>query len=66
MTIRKKSLTGTLGPNPEVEPGAVRSTAETVRRSEARAPRQALSAEDLALSKRTVSRILLAKSLFGR
>ena len=66
MTIRKKSLTGTLRPHPEAEPGVVRPAPDPPRPSEARTAKQALSAEEMALSKRTVSRILLAKSLFGR
>lgn len=66
MTIRKKSLTGILRPTPEEEPGTARPAARTIASSEGRAPKQALSAEDVTLSKRTVSRILLAKSLFGR
>ena len=66
MTIRKKSLTGTLRPHTEVDPGTSRPASDTVQPSEARPVKQALSSEDFTLSKRTVSRILLAKSLFGR
>ena len=66
MTIRKKSLTGTLRPDPEVARGAARPAPDAVQTPDARPAQGTMRAEDLALSKRTVSRILLAKSLFGR
>ncbi len=66
MTIRKKSLTATLPPHPEAGQTAVRPTPGTSGSAEAQPPKQVLKADDVTLSKRTVSRILLAKSLFGR
>lgn len=65
MTIRKKSLTGSLGPQAEGKSETARPTPDAVRPADAK-PAHAMSAEDLTLAKRTVSRILLAKSLFGR
>ena len=66
MVIRKKSLTGTLRPRSEVDAAAASPTGDAVQPASSRRGKPSPSAEDLALSKRTVSRILLAKSLFGR
>ena len=66
MTIRKKSLTGALRPSTEADPATDRPAGDTVKSGESRSAHATTRAEDLTLAKRTVSRILLAKSLFGR
>ena len=66
MTIRKKSLTGALRPGTEVDPATSRPAGDTTQPAETRSAHATVRAEDLMLAKRTVSRILLAKSLFGR
>ena len=64
MAIRKKSLTGTLRPLEETPLAAV--PAGSLRGTGTAPAKPLLPSDNIALSKRTVSRILLAKSLLGR
>lgn len=66
MAIRKKSFAGTLQLTQDANPEAARRGSPLEKDSRALSAKPVARSESIALSKRTVSRILLAKSLLGR
>ncbi len=65
MAIRKKSLMGTLRPPQHADP-ALAAESSSTSSAESSPPLPSSRAASVLLSKRTVSRILLAKRLGGR